>query len=91
MNNLNKIDIINSYGFRSIYYIDNQNLEQGDYITYYPNGLISIQAYYINGIKHGLYRHYHENGILSEEREFYNGLHNGLCRSWYPNGILMES
>lgn len=37
---------------------------EGEYISYYMNGNIFIQCYYINGKKYGICKIYNQNGTL---------------------------
>ena len=55
------------------YYIDDNELKQGEYKSYYDNGKLFIHKYYKDDKLHGLYKHYYTNGNLCNVCNMVNG------------------
>ena len=55
---------------------------------WHPNGVLSYEANYKNGVPDGVEKIYHENGKLAYESTYKEGKLEGVSRSWYENGKL---
>ncbi len=49
------------------------DLEEGEWKTYYDNGSLKSQGTYVKGQYHGLWKTYHENGSLESQANYVNG------------------
>ena len=64
----------------------NPPVQQGDYIAKYPNGIIKMRGYYINGKRNGQWTSFFQNGNVQSEGFFKNGLRDGKALVYYENG-----
>ena len=53
---------------------------EGKWTSFFPNGKIQSECYYVNGLNHGPTRVYLENGKLLYEGEYINGKKAGNWR-----------
>ena len=60
--------------------------QDGLFETYYSNGNIQSQVYYIKDVIDGTARWYYGNGVLKEESNYMMGKLHGWLRSFYENG-----
>ena len=63
----------------------------GQFKMYHPNGLLSCQGEYLNGMKNGTYKDYYDDGKLRAVYNMVEGKINGKSTSYYDDGqtILM--
>lgn len=76
---------------KETFFVNQFNKKNGIFISYYKNGQIRDECYYINGIKNGLVKLYYDNGQL--EYKYYthnNSFAPGLTERYYKNGQLKE-
>ncbi|MFD1293842.1 hypothetical protein ACFQ5N_08350 [Lutibacter holmesii] len=57
---------------------------------YFPNGQISMERVYSNGIENGLEKEYYEDATLKQKGEFLNGKESGVWEMYHPNGQLKQ-
>lgn len=57
----------------------------GDYITKYPNGIVKMKGFYINGKREGQWISFFENGKKQSEGFFKAGLRDGKAVVFYEN------
>ena len=55
------------------YFIDENNLKQGEYKSYHENGQLYIHSFYINDNRHGEFKSYYGNGKLNHATFYYQG------------------
>lgn len=60
-------------------------------ISYYPNGTVSCNINFENGLYQQQYMSYYPNGKLFEETNYKNHFKHGESKSWYENGKLKSS
>ena len=60
----------------------------GPHRTYYRNGNIEEDSYYIDNKLHGISRTYYENGNLKKEEYYKEGILDGLCTLYCENGKM---
>lgn len=60
--------------------------QDGLFETYYSNGNIQSQVYYIKDVIDGTARWYYSNGVLKEESNYMLGKLHGWIRTFYDNG-----
>ena len=70
------------------YFVDENNLKQGEYKIYYNNGQLYIHAFYPNDNIHGEFKSYYENGQLWVHAFYQNGKRHGEYKSYYRSGKL---
>lgn len=61
-------------------------VREGNYKTYYPNGNIKEEMFFVDGKLHGVFRKYDQDGTLIEEMNFKDGKLNGTLKRYYVNG-----
>src|SRR3989337_131551 len=52
----------------------NPPVQQGDYIAKYPNGIIKMRGFYVNGKREGQWTSFFQNGNVQSEGFFKAGL-----------------
>ncbi len=70
------------------YFVDENNLKQGEYKTYHDNGQLYIHTFYINSIPHGEFKSYYHTGNLWAHTFYQNGKHHGESKVYYDNDQL---
>jgi antitoxin component YwqK of YwqJK toxin-antitoxin module len=61
---------------------------QGTLRYYHPNGQLSSEKTYVNGVAHGEVKEFYANGRPQKvEQHFYNNKH-GVCREYREDGSL---
>lgn len=66
----------------------NPPVQQGDYIAKYPNGIIKMRGFYVNGKREGQWTSFFESGTVQSEGFFKNGLRDGKALVYFENGQL---
>lgn len=66
----------------------NPPVQTGHYIVRYPNGIVKMRGYYINGKRNGQWVSFFENGNIQSDGFFKNGLRDGRTKVYYENGNL---
>ncbi|MBI4947026.1 MAG: hypothetical protein HY840_11575 [Bacteroidetes bacterium] len=61
-------------------------VQQGDYITKYPNGVVKMKGFYQNGKRNGQWISFFENGNMQSEGFFKDGLRDGKATVYYEDG-----
>jgi antitoxin component YwqK of YwqJK toxin-antitoxin module len=61
--------------------------KDGEYKTYFINGVLKCEMNYKNDILEGEYKVYFTNGQLAESMMYRNGKRHGKCVRWYYNPI----
>jgi len=69
----------------------NETLENGMELFFFPNKKIAHIGKYINGKKEGPFLFYYPDGKLKDSANYKNGKVLGNSLSWYNNGYLMDS
>lgn len=64
----------------------NPPVQHGDYVVKYPNGIIKMRGYYINGKRNGQWTSFFQNGNVQSEGFFKDGLRDGKALVYYENG-----
>ena len=62
--------------------------QEGLIKTYYPNGKIKSEIFYVKKIREGSAKFYNENGNLRQEFSYINGKADGLIKEYYESGKL---
>ncbi|QLH34430.1 MAG: hypothetical protein HWD62_00390 [Cyclobacteriaceae bacterium] len=81
--------------------VDGQTME-GRYRRYFPNGKISIEGNFKNGVRWGTFYEYHPNGTLIRKIDYEDGMRHGsvevydehgrhIQRAFYQNNKLVDS
>src|SRR5690554_68244 len=52
---------------------DNQGKKRGPWITFYPDGIVSMEGYYMNDLKNGIFKYYNRNGDLINLEKYRDG------------------
>lgn len=65
-----------------------ENLQNGNYVFYYENGMIREEGAYLNGERNGPYRSFYDNGQISVEGTYARGFKDGTQKTWRKNGVL---
>jgi len=71
------------------WHVDENNIYQGSYKTYYSNRRLSVSCNYINGKKCGVYKVWHKNGKMYEQMFLIDNVLHGEYKSWGQNGELI--
>lgn len=58
--------------------------------TYYSNGQVESEVFYVKDAIDGVAKWFYETGILKEERSYMLGKLNGWTRTYYPNSAPKE-
>ena len=66
----------------------NPPVQQGDYITKYPSGVVKMRGFYVNGKRNGQWISFFENGNMQSEGFFKDGLRDGKATVYYPDGKI---
>jgi antitoxin component YwqK of YwqJK toxin-antitoxin module len=66
------------------------NLREGLWISYYPNGKISTYIDYENGKEEGPVEFFYSDGQKQADLTFKNGTRNGKCTYYNKDGTLMQ-
>ena len=66
----------------------NPPVQQGDYITKYPSGVVKMRGFYVNGKRNGQWISFFENGNMQSEGFFKDGLRDGKATVYYENGKI---
>jgi hypothetical protein len=94
---LNKKGEIN--GVKTVYYEDKKvlskehytnNIKNGEFISYYPNGNIQITLWYNDGKKDSTLKAYYNDGKLQYTYDYVNDKINGYFREYFNNGNRKE-
>ena len=64
----------------------NPPVQQGDYIAKYPNGIVKMRGFYVNGKREGQWTSFFENGNVQSEGFFKAGLRDGKANVYYESG-----
>ena len=64
----------------------NPPVQEGDYVAKYPNGIVKMRGYYINGKRNGQWSSFFENGNMQSEGFFKDGLRDGKAVVYYQSG-----
>lgn len=70
-----------------IHYIKD-SLKHGLARYYYPNGDISHEIEYANGVREGFYKHYKSGKILEQKAYYKKGMAEGKSSRYYDNGAI---
>ncbi len=73
------------------YFVDENNLIQGEYKDYYDNDQLYIHTFYLNDQRHGEYKRYFFNGNLWEHTFYQNGKRHGEYKFFHQNGGLRHA
>lgn len=57
----------------------------GEYISYYKNGVMEMRGVMKNGKREGLWKSWYEDGSPWSETTFEDGIKNGKTTTWYDN------
>ena len=68
----------------AIQYLDGK--KEGLYKKWFPDGLLSFEAYYKAGRQEGITKTWWKNGTLRSESRFKNGIPDGIQLQWYKSG-----
>lgn len=66
----------------------NPPVQQGDYIAKYPNGIIKMRGFYVNGKREGQWTSFFESGKVQSEGFFKTGLRDGKALVYHENGKI---
>lgn len=74
---------------RQHYFVDENNMRQGEYKEWYDNGQMSRHCFYVNGKLHGEYKSWHNNGHMFEHCIYVNGELHGEFIKWLDCGKVI--
>lgn len=60
--------------------------KEGLYQKWFPNGLLSFEAYYLAGRQDGITKTWWKNGVLRSESRSKKGVQDGIQLQWYQSG-----
>lgn len=60
-------------------------IQNGEYITYYKNGVMEMSGKMKDGKREGVWKSYYEDGSAWSETSFKEGVKNGKTISWFDN------
>lgn len=66
----------------------NPPVQHGDYIKKYPNGIVQMRGFYVNGKRNGQWTSFFQNGKVQSEGFFKDGLRDGKALVYYENGKI---
>ncbi|MDT8413378.1 MAG: hypothetical protein RQ875_13010, partial [Vicingaceae bacterium] len=69
------------------YYSDCNDTSTYKSQTFYENGMISSEGFFVSGVKHGKFKTWSENGVLISDWEMIDGMEHGFIQCWHENGI----
>lgn len=64
--------------------------EDGEWIKYYPSGLLKEKRSFKNGLKEGEYAAWWQNGKKQLLFHFINDQYEGVCSQWNEGGTLIQ-
>jgi antitoxin component YwqK of YwqJK toxin-antitoxin module len=67
----------------------NNHLE-GEYKTYYDNGLLKSEEFINNGLPDGKKTTYHRNGAIERLENYINGKLEGWIKTYFSDGTMMK-
>jgi len=67
-----------------ILYMD--DLREGSYLSYWPDGVKRIDGYFVAGVGEFLWTFYHLNGQMSLQESYHQGVPVGPSTAWWPDG-----
>jgi antitoxin component YwqK of YwqJK toxin-antitoxin module len=82
-----KIEYYDSGEIKAIYKTKN-NIKDGPFKVFFPNGSIQIKGFYNGGKLHGLWRSYFQNGNLEVECNWTHGVIDGVLTRYYSSGNI---
>lgn len=56
--------------------------------SWWPGGILRLEIYYHDNVRHGPYRSWYQNGRPYESRNYVLGREHGIQRAWTPDGEL---
>ena len=66
----------------------NPPVQNGNYITKYPNGVIKMRGFYINCKRNGQWTVFFENGNVQSEGFYKDGLRDGKATVYFVTGAI---
>ena len=63
-------------------------IQEGIYVDKYPNGIIRMKGFYVNGKRNGQWTSFFQNGNIQSEGFFKDGLRDGKALVYYENGQI---
>lgn len=75
---------------RSKYFVDRKGNRQGEFTSWWGNGMPDKQYHNLDDRIHGEYRSWFSNGRKASHMMFNNGNYNGECKCWHFDGHLLE-
>ncbi len=61
---------------------DQQGALNGDYRSYFENGIIGTQGTYVDNTRNGKWKYFYQNGQVGAEAEMTYGMRNGVWNEW---------
>ncbi len=61
---------------------DQQGTMNGDYTSYFENGMIGTKGTYVDNTRNGKWRYYFQNGQVGIEADMTYGMRNGVWNEW---------
>jgi antitoxin component YwqK of YwqJK toxin-antitoxin module len=71
------------------FYVNSENKPHGPIQSFFSNGNIKLESYYVNGIQSGLHRTFYENGRTRSIKTYLNGKYEGVCMLFDITGNLI--
>jgi len=66
------------------------NRLEGNYKSYYENGLLESEQTIVDGVKHGKRNTFYRNGALEKIENYINGKLIGWVKTYYDDGSMMK-
>ena len=58
--------------------------------TWFPNGVLKVESYYVKNMLEGSYTTWWQNGILASSANYEHGNLHGTEKNWYNTGVLAK-
>lgn len=73
-------------GFVEQFYVDEEDVRQGDYISFYPEGNVCMKCSFQDGLIEGVCEVYHKNQALYTRYTCHENRFDGLYEQFYEDG-----
>ena len=70
------------------YWEDEAGMKQGECKTFFHTGELSVQCFYVDGVRDGVHKCWFKNGELYEHNFYVGGYLTGEYKRWFNNELL---
>jgi len=90
-NKTKEVVIIHPEGYyKEVFHVVDDSIMHGEYIKYYPNGIVADSSHYVQNKIHGKRRIYTPEAWLEIEESYDHGIFNGPYKTFYRNGQIKK-